>query len=404
MVTRNISVYAFRGSRVLDQPVEFVERKGLGHPDYIADSVAEEFSRRLSQYYLEEYGTILHHNVDKTLLVGGQARPVYGGGEVITPILIVHAGRATNLVSYDGKLRYVPVARLAVEATKEWVSSNLRYLDPERHLVIDHRLNPGSGDLVSMFEYGKKSIPLSNDTSFGVGFAPMTPLEKAVLDVEKTLNSSGFKSRVPECGEDIKVMGLKRNGEYVLTVAAAIISPLTRNYEHYSSVKSEIAETALKTAKQHIPSNNIQVHVNAADRDAESAYLTVTGTSAEHGDDGAVGRGNRANGIITPNRPMSLEAVAGKNPVSHVGKIYNLVSQRIAENIVKELSVSEVYVKMLSQIGKPIDEPLQVDIQFLGNANPSPSMVSSAQAIAEQEVSNLPKITEMLLRGEIRVC
>jgi len=321
---------------------------------------------------------------------------------VITPILIIHAGRATNIVNYDGKLRYVPVARLAIEATKEWFSKNMRFLDPERHVVVDNKVNPGSADLVSLFERGKKVVPLANDTSFGVGFAPLTPLEKTVLEIEKTLNSSQFKRRVPESGEDIKVMGLRRGNDYVITVAAAVVAPLTKNYEHYQAIKAAIAEEALRVAQKNLDSSRIQVFVNTADKDESNAYLTVTGTSAEQGDDGAVGRGNRANGLITPNRPMSLEAVAGKNPVSHVGKIYNIASQRIAEKIVKELDVKEVYVKMLSQIGRPIDDPLQIDIEFLGD-NASATLISTAQAIAEQEVANLSKLTELLLRGEIKV-
>ncbi|PSN91747.1 S-adenosylmethionine synthetase [Candidatus Marsarchaeota G2 archaeon OSP_D] len=404
MDATSISVRLLKGSRVTEQHVEFVERKGLGHPDYIADSVAEEFSRCLSAYYLEEFGTILHHNVDKTLLVGGQARPVYGGGEIITPILIVQAGRATKQVLYDGKLRDVPVGRLAVESAKRWISKNLRYMDPERHIVVDHKINPSSVDLVSLYNAGAKKTPLSNDTSFGVGFAPLTPLEKTVLSVERTLNSEAFKRRVPESGEDIKVMGLRRGDEYVLTVAAAIIAPLVKNYEHYLDVKAKISEEALKVATSIIGSSKINVHVNTADRDADSAYLTVTGSSAEHGDDGAVGRGNRSNGLITPNRPMSLEAVAGKNPVSHVGKIYNLVSQRIADRIVKEFGITEVYVKMLSQIGRPIDNPLQVDLEFLGDNERATIVSKSLESIVREEIEGLPKLTEMLVRGELDVC
>ena len=68
--------------------------------------------------------------------------------------------------------------------------------------------------------------------------------------------------------------------------------------------------------------------VNALDdpkaSDESGIYLTVTGLSAEQGDDGEVGRGNRVNGLITPSRAMSLEAAAGKNAVAHVGKLYNL--------------------------------------------------------------------------------
>ena len=98
----------------------------------------------------------------------------------------------------------------------------------------------------------------------------------------------------------------------------------------------------------------------------EGYYLTVTGTSAEMGDDGSVGRGNRANGLITPNRPMSMEATSGKNPLNHVGKIYNLLSNRMAEDIVKEVEgVQQVHIMILSQIGKPIDHPKAASAQII---------------------------------------
>src|SRR5690606_40191772 len=89
----------------------------------------------------------------------------------------------------------------------------------------------------------------------------------------------------------------------------------------------DLAREAARTAG----ARDCAVEVNMADGETpESVYLTVTGTSAESGDYGQVGRGNRANGLITPHRPMSLEAVAGKNPVTHVGKLYNLLASRIA--------------------------------------------------------------------------
>ena len=76
--------------------VEIVERKGLGHPDTICDALAEQFSVRLCRYYLDRFGVVLHHNVDKALLVGGSASPVFGGGKVHTPIEIYLAGRAVT--------------------------------------------------------------------------------------------------------------------------------------------------------------------------------------------------------------------------------------------------------------------------------------------------------------------
>ncbi|HSJ96111.1 MAG TPA: methionine adenosyltransferase, partial [Myxococcota bacterium] len=77
-----VSLRALPGDGPEAEPVEVVERKGLGHPDSICDALAEAFSLALSRFYREHFGRILHHNVDKVLLVGGRAEPAFGGGAV----------------------------------------------------------------------------------------------------------------------------------------------------------------------------------------------------------------------------------------------------------------------------------------------------------------------------------
>ncbi|RLF13401.1 MAG: methionine adenosyltransferase, partial [Thermoprotei archaeon] len=347
----NVIIEELNQKPIEEQIVEIVERKGIGHPDSIADGIAEEYSRKLCEEYIRRFGVILHHNVDKVLVVGGQARPEFGGGEILHPIYILISGRATTEVRTKEGVESIPIGKLALEAAREWISRNFRYLDPERHIIIDYRVGKGSVDLVGIFELGKGKVPLANDTSVGVGFAPLSETEKLVYETERYLNSEEFKKRVPEVGEDIKVMGLRIGNSIKLTVAAAIISSLTPDPDHYLSVKEEIKETVEKLASR-ITDKEVEVYVNTADKpDKNIFYLTVSGTSAEHGDDGMTGRGNRVNGLITPTRPMSLEAAAGKNPVSHVGKLYNVLAFRIAEEIAKLDEVKEAYVKILSQIG-----------------------------------------------------
>jgi S-adenosylmethionine synthetase len=90
---------------------------------------------------------------------------------------------------------------------------------------------------------------------------------------------------------------------------------------------------------------------------ADSDYLTVTGTSAEGADSGQVGRGNRLSGVFSALRPSSNEAIAGKNPHSHVGKIYNHLAQHIAGRIAELEGVREAGVHLVSQIGRPLSEP-----------------------------------------------
>jgi S-adenosylmethionine synthetase len=402
----NISVNVLRGLPTEELPVELVERKGLGHPDYIADAVAEAASVALSKYYIETFGTILHHNVDKVLVVGGQSKPVFGGGEVVHPIYIIVAGRATEFVNVGGPLERVPIGTIVLSAVKDWIRKNFRFLDPERHVVVDYMIRSGSVDLVKTFEAGIKSVPLANDTSFGVGFAPLTPLERLVLEVERELNSPRVKSRLPEVGEDIKVMGLRTGKRIKLTVAAATISHLVPDANHYLAVKEEVKEVILDLASKIVPDSDVEVYVNTADNPELGVfYLTVTGTSAEHGDDGATGRGNRACGLITPMRRMSLEATAGKNPVSHVGKLYNVLAYRMAERIVKEVpKVRETYVELLSQIGKPIDSPQIASVSLiLENPELYGSLRSDVESIVAEELRNITSLTSQIVEGKVRL-
>ncbi|RUM46922.1 MAG: methionine adenosyltransferase [Hyperthermus sp.] len=408
MKKRNVVVEAVSWQPLESQYVELAERKGLGHPDTICDAVAEEVSRRLSRYYLEHYGAILHHNLDKVLLVGGQAAPRFGGGEVLQPIYILVSGRATTEVRTSSGVNKVPVGPIILDAVREWIRTNMRHLDPERHVIIDYRIGHGSADLVGVYELGREKIPLANDTSVGVGFAPFSTLEKLVYEAERLLNSAEFKSKEPGVGEDVKVMGLRRGRRIDLTIAAAIVSRHVDDLDHYINVKETIRDRVLDLASRIAPDYEVKVYVNTADVIEKGiVYLTVTGTSAEHGDDGMTGRGNRSYGLITPLRPMSLEAAAGKNPVSHVGKIYNIMAARIADKIHKEVKgVREVYVELLSQIGKPINEPLIANVKIIPDkpsATLSSDTVREVESIVEEELDSYEDITRGVVEGTIKV-
>ncbi|MFP3161678.1 MAG: methionine adenosyltransferase [Acidilobus sp.] len=403
---RNIVVRELQQPAVEESQVELVERKGLGHPDYISDAVAEEASRQLSIYYRERFGTIMHHNLDKVLLVGGQAAPRWGGGDVLQPIYIIVSGRATTEVRTSSGVEEVPVGRIILKAVKEWIKRNFRFLDPETHVVVDYKIGKGSADLRGIFE-SRSASHRANDTSFGAGFAPLTTLERLVMETERTLNSQEFKSRVPASGEDVKVMGLRNGNVIDITVANAIVSRFVRDKDEYMSVKEEIKEKVLDVASKIAPNYDVRVYVNNGDIPEEEVfYITVTGTSAEHGDDGATGRGNRVNGLITPMRPMSLEAAAGKNPVNHIGKIYNVVATELAQLIYTKVpNVREVYVRLLGQIGRPIDDPLIADVSLLMERGVSVSSNVRAEiaSLVDEYLSKLPQLTERFLVGAVQL-
>jgi S-adenosylmethionine synthetase len=256
--------------------VEVVERKGLGHPDTICDAIAEAVCVRLCRHYLERFGEILHHNVDKVLLVGGTAHPWLGGGEITAPIEVYLAGRVT----WEYKGERIPMHELAIDACDHWLRTHISGLNVDRDVRIISRLRPGSASLTSLF--GRHAVsPLANDTSCGVGFAPFTDLERIVLAVERRLNAAETKRRHPAMGEDVKIMGIRRGNHVDLTIACAVISQHVRDVHQYVKVKARVHEIVREEA-QHVSDLDVSVVVNAAD-DPEKGelYLTVTGTSAE---------------------------------------------------------------------------------------------------------------------------
>ena len=386
----NVVVSPMDFKPVYENPVEIVERKGVGHPDTICDNLAEELSVALCKLYLEEFGFVQHHNVDKALLVGGVANPSFGGGEIVTPIEIYLVGRAIK----EKDEKPLPVDEIAIEVAKEWLRNNIRNLDPDRHVIITPKIRPGSKDLVELFErFAKKGeVPLANDTSFAVGYAPFDDLEKVVFYTEKYLNSKEFKEEHPYLGEDIKVMGVRLGEKIRITIAAAFVDKYVENTEDYLQKKEIVRQKALENASKYTD-KEVEIFINTADNpENDSVYITVTGTSAEAGDDGQVGRGNRPNGLITPYRPMTLEAAAGKNPVSHVGKIYSAVANIIAQRVVNEVEeIREAYCYMVSQIGKPITQPQVCDVKIRTNRDIK-GVEEVIKKIAEEEIAQIPEI------------
>ena len=401
-IMRNIIVEDLKQVPLEKQRIEIVERKGLGHPDYICDAVMDSISIRLSKEYLEKAGSILHHNVDKSLLVAGEAEPRFGGGIIKQPMLFVFGDRATS--EFNGTK--IDVEQIAITTAKEWFKKNMRFVDPEKHVKYQVELKPGSAGLVDIFKRKGKVLG-ANDTSAAVGYAPMTRTEKIVLKTEQFLNSKEFKNRFPESGEDIKVMGFRSNNTLNLTISMAFVDQFISSEEEYFEKKAKILEEIEKFVNVDMDFEKVNVQLNTLDvrgRGIGGLYLTVLGTSADSGDSGQVGRGNRVNGLISLNRPFCSEAAAGKNPVSHVGKIYNVLTFRIARHVYDEVpEVEEVYVWLLSKIGSPIDQPAVAAAQVVMKGNNSLEKVrSEIGEVLDYELENIDKFCIELAQGKIQ--
>lgn len=395
-MTRNIKVEHLTETPVEKQQIELVERKGVGHPDSISDGLAEAMSRALCKEYIEKCGAVLHHNTDETQIVAGRSNPRFGGGEVIQPIYTLLVGRATK--EFNGV--EIPAEAVALKAAKDYLRNTIVDLDLETDMIIDCKLGTGSSDLRDVFQ--RDRVPVANDTSFGVGHAPFSELEQIVYDSERMLITD-LKKKIPGIGTDIKVMGLRDNDDIQLTICCGMVGKHIDDMDHYVNIKEEMVDYVTDLALKRTD-RTVNTFINAADNiETNSIFLTVTGTSAEMGDDGSVGRGNRCNGLITPNRPMSMEATSGKNPINHIGKIYNLLSTQMAKDIVKAVpDVQDVYIKLLSQIGQPIDQPFVASAQIIpadgANFN---SVKTEAESIMDEWLADVTRITKMVINGEL---
>jgi S-adenosylmethionine synthetase len=401
---RNMLINGLNQTPIEKQKLEIVERKGLGHPDSICDAIMDQISVRLSRAYLEKFGTIMHHNADKSLLVAGEIEARFGGGSVKKPMLLIFGDRAT----FEVKGVNLPVKEMTIQTAKEWFKKNLRFVDPEKHVRYEVELQPGSSELTDIFN--RKGIILgANDTSAAVGYAPMTKTEKIVLETERYVNSNDFKRRFPASGEDVKVMGLRRGADLNMTIAMAFVDRFVENEKDYFRKKAEILEEIKRFAKEKADFGNVTVDLNTLDvkeRGIGGVYLTVLGTSADGADSGQVGRGNRVNGVIPLNRPVCSEAAAGKNPVSHVGKIYNVLTHKIANSIYEHVSgIEEVYIWLLSQIGKPIDQPAIAAAQVvMKSGNSFEHVQKEIEEVMDSELENIDKFCKDLAYGKIPIC
>ncbi len=397
---RNIEIDELGATPITERKVEVVERKGLGHPDYICDSIMNQVSVELSKEYMGRFGAVMHHNIDKGMLVAGEVKTKFGGGVILKPMRIIFGDRAT----FEVEGEFIDVNNIAIDTAKQWLRDNMRFVNPD---LIEYQVEiaSGSAELTDIFKR-KNAILGANDTSAAVGYAPMTPTENIVLETERYLNSPDFKERFPESGEDIKVMGLRIGKELQLTVADPLVDMFIESEKGYFKKKDELLEE-IKTFVSERAELRTSVHLNTLDREGRGMggiYLTVTGTSAEDADSGQVGRGNRVNGIIPLNRPVSSEAAAGKNPVSHVGKIYNVLSHRIASEIYMNVpDLKEVYVWLLSQIGEPIDQPKIAAAQVIMESGSIESVEKEINEVIDKELANIREFCMELAYGRIPV-
>jgi len=381
-----------------DKPIEIVERKGLGHPDTICDSIMNQMSIDLSNEYIKKFGTILHHNLDKALLSAGQTTPTFGGGSRIKPMRMIFGDRATYRVENED----VDVFDMAKKTATRWFHDNIPLINTD-DIIYDNAIESGSIALQDIFERKAKYLG-ANDTSATVGYAPLSILENFVLSLEYYLNTKKFKKSYPQSGQDIKIMAYRNGNLLDLTVSVAMVSSEIESEKEYFAYTAEIKDIIEKYIKEKSPYLINKIRFNALDkpnRGEAGCYLTLSGTSAESGDSGQVGRGNNPKGIIPLFRPSSAEALAGKNPISHVGKIYNSWGFYLANKIVEYTGVDQAYVWLLSTIGSPVNEPASIAVEVSTRLPNTFKINKAIEQLIAYEIENLDKYMKDLQVGTI---
>jgi len=395
-VTNQIFIESVNNIPTFKKRFEIVERKGIGHPDTICDLVMNQISIDLSKLYLKETGAIQHHNMDKALLAAGQSESNFGGGKIIKPMKMILGDRAT----FDIGERKLPIGDFAIQTAKKWFEKNLRFVNDE-HVEYQVEIGVTSKELQSIFENTKSFA--ANDTSVLVGYAPFTETESIVLNTEQHINSKQFKDNFPESGEDVKVMGFRDSNHVDLTIATAFVDRFISSENQYFQRKDEMLQEINEFLKKNY-SMKVTTNMNCLDsknRGMSGLYLTVLGTSADSADSGQVGRGNMASRVISPSRPAGSEATAGKNPVSHIGKIYNALSFKIANEIHTKVSgLDEVCVWMYNVIGRPVNDPKAVIVQPTITGQLHDAEKNQINEIVENNLQNIHEFCNELISGK----
>lgn len=392
-----------------DSEFEIVERKGRGHPDTLADRLAETLSRIYSKYTLEKYGTVLRHQFDKLSLMGGKCDVRFGGGNFRSPVRLLINGRATSKIGDET----IEFRDLLINTATQFLEKELRNFEfltdckvmwettsnSTRGMIdnkyggssaIHHRFHPRS-----LKDLPESTRPISNDTTVGCAWAPYTPLEKLVLEVEKTLTSDETWSKYPWMGADAKIMACRIKEEVHLTVSIPQVSTHVNSVSEYKVNYNTTLSIIQKTIDDRSQFKNVKITLNPGDNtDEEMLYLRFTGSCIESGDEGQVSRGNRLGGVISSRRPFSIEGLSGKNPSYHAGKIYSVAALDIANKIWEQQHIPcEVYIT--SQMDRPLDDPWVVVINSTKDLD-----AKKAEKLAHDILMNLSDVTNNLLEGK----
>lgn len=379
---------------------EAVERKGIGHPDTLCDAIAELASRKYSEAVYKMTGRLPHHYFDKVMLMGGAVDMGLGRGKIIEPYRVIFAGKVTRKA---GDVEF-PVTQIITEAAREVLTDVLHNFDPDKNLVVLDELRDYQGPAKRRPRYQPERVEdmpvldqanrVSNDVNICTGFYPLSRCENAVLDVEHYLNSKEYKKKYPYTGMDIKVAGVRIDDDLEITVNIPFIAPLVSSMDQYK----ELTKILTADLRGFLDNNNYKdVRLTFNPQDVSGLpYLSVTGSVADTGDVGVVGRGNRPNGIITPMRPMSIEAVSGKSPIDNTGKMYGVLANRIAKDVYEETGYWND-VTIVTFRDRALHDPAYVLLSLDTKEEDVDAVEQKVRPVIERSLADTPNLTKELV-------
>jgi len=339
---------------------EVVERKGAGHPDSLADALANEVSVTYSRHCLEAIGVIPHHNIDKLYIGAGHYRNDYGVCERIAPVIVRVNGRISSTFGNTD----LGIRELQISAVRNYIRQVIPTVSTEDLQIepnaTQHTKNPHWFRPRNINDIPDATTPRANDTSVCVGYWPPTPAESLAYQLERYFWTEHYGYTVPrfmEIGQDIKVMVVRNANRLEATLCVPAMSKCIKSYNSYRELMV-MHEKNLQILSETILEGKglrSRVRVNPYQRQ----YMLGLGSCIECGEEGLVGRGNNINGVISTHRIHTLESWAGKNPVYHTGRVYGYMTSKLARKISEHFLV-KCTVTTITRCGDSLFPPYQL--------------------------------------------
>jgi len=342
------------------EDIEVVERKGIGHPDTLADALANEVSNAYSRYCLEHFGFVLHHNIDKFYIGAGHYKNNFNEVQKLSPIRVQVNGRMSDRLG-DHLIDIKGIQESAIKNYLFRVIPNLTEEDLNIQAnATQHTKGRNWFTPISKADVPDAMVPTANDTSFCTSSYPYSVTERLTIEIEKYFwhMVDGYPvQRFEDIGQDIKIMSIRNKNFIDVTLGVPTLSMKTSSMEDYQA-KLKFHEDKLREKFTNFsPKHEISIRINPY----QKLYMLGIGSCIECGEEGVVGRGNSIRGVISSYRTHTLESWAGKNPVYHTGRVFGFLTYYLSKRVFEKFNV-KCSISTLTRCGDSLLPPYFMEI------------------------------------------